>query len=93
LLDKSEFQNMLAIIFSQLGQLEAATGGTPEAFFSLADSNKNEQVSFAELVTVFELEATRSKYVLPSPVLPGVHCLCGCCCVLLPSSPSTWVLY
>ena len=51
---------MLDVIFSELGQLEAATGGTPEAFFGLADSNKNEQVSFAELVTVFELESLRS---------------------------------
>ena len=60
LLDKSDFQKMLDLIFSELGQLEAATGGTPADFFSLADSNSNEQVSFMELVTVFELEALRS---------------------------------
>ena len=67
MLNKAEFRNMLNIIFEQVGELQAATGGSAEAFFSLADSNENEQVTFPELVAVFEIEAMRSECVLTPP--------------------------
>lgn len=58
---KEEFEKMLSVIFEQLGELEAATKGSPEAFFAAADSNNNGQISFPELVAVFEIEAARSR--------------------------------
>ena len=59
-LSRSGFHDMLEQIFGDLGALEAATGEVTDAFFSRADVNTNDRVSFPELVAVFEIEAMGS---------------------------------
>jgi hypothetical protein len=54
------FHDMCAAIFGDVGALEAATGDSLDHFFTLADVNSNDRVSFPELVAVFEIEAMRS---------------------------------
>ena len=65
-LDTEAFHAMLGEIFSGAGPGPLAIhdptkGGTANEFFALADSNDSGDVSFAELVAVFEIESTRSE--------------------------------
>ena len=64
-LDSAAFHAMLGDIFSivapgPLSIHDPSTGGNADIFFALADSNHNEEISFAELVAVFEIESLRS---------------------------------